>query len=130
MGKRRSAPAPLPVCRFCRRSGAGVTFAMFAPRFAPFGTACTDCEATLPPGTTVPPAELEEAPPAAETRRTKEDRARAAVARAFTADEAAAERAFRAATGADVIVWDHLDGAALDALTAALEPITRSAEHA
>lgn len=44
-----------PVCVFCKRSGAGVTFAIFAPRFEPFGTACTDCERDLPPGT-VPPA--------------------------------------------------------------------------
>ncbi len=51
------APKPkpsAPVCVFCKRSGAGVTFAVFNPRFAPFGTACTDCERTLPPGT-VPP---------------------------------------------------------------------------
>lgn len=33
-----------PVCTFCKRSGAGVRFAIFNPRFKPFGTACTDCE--------------------------------------------------------------------------------------
>lgn len=36
-----------PVCLFCGRSGAGVTFAL-CPRFLPFGTACTDCERTIP----------------------------------------------------------------------------------
>lgn len=43
-----------PVCVFCKRSGNGVTFAIFNPRFPPFGTACTDCEASLPEGTQVP----------------------------------------------------------------------------
>jgi hypothetical protein len=43
----------VPVCAFCRRSY-GVTFAMFSPRFPPFGTACSDCERDLPAGTTVP----------------------------------------------------------------------------
>lgn len=36
-----------PVCTFCKRSGAGVQFAIFSPRFHPFGTACTDCEALV-----------------------------------------------------------------------------------
>jgi len=43
----------VPTCVFCGRSY-GVTFAMFTPRFKPFGTACTDCEESLPEGTTVP----------------------------------------------------------------------------
>lgn len=43
-----------PVCVFCKRSGAGVTFAIYNPRFAPFGTACTDCERDLPKDATVP----------------------------------------------------------------------------
>ena len=43
-----------PVCVFCQRSGAGVLFDIFSPRFQPFGTACTDCEESLPPGTVVP----------------------------------------------------------------------------
>ncbi len=43
-----------PVCVFCGRSGDGVLFNIFTPRFAPFGTACTDCEASLPPGTKPP----------------------------------------------------------------------------
>lgn len=42
-----------PVCVFCHRSE-GVQFAIFTPRFQPFGTACTDCEKTLPEGTEVP----------------------------------------------------------------------------
>lgn len=36
-----------PVCAFCKRSDAGVQFAIFNPRFKPFGTACTDCEALV-----------------------------------------------------------------------------------
>lgn len=47
-------PSSQPVCVFCHRTGAGVQFAMFTPRFKPFGTACTDCERDLPEGTTVP----------------------------------------------------------------------------
>jgi len=43
-----------PRCVFCKRSGDGVQFVVFSPRFPPFGTACADCEKTLPPGTTVP----------------------------------------------------------------------------
>lgn len=42
-----------PTCVFCHRAQ-GVQFAIFNPRFAPFGTACVECEATLPPGTEVP----------------------------------------------------------------------------
>lgn len=38
-----------PACVFCGGSGTGVTFAMFNPRFPPFGTACTACEESLPP---------------------------------------------------------------------------------
>ena len=48
-----------PVCVFCGGTGAGVTFAMFNPRFPPFGTACTKCEETLPAGTTIPDSEKE-----------------------------------------------------------------------
>jgi len=35
-----------PVCIFCKRSE-GVQFAIFNPRFKPFGTACVDCEKTV-----------------------------------------------------------------------------------
>jgi hypothetical protein len=35
-----------PVCAFCGKSD--VQFAIFNPRFAPFGTACTGCEETIP----------------------------------------------------------------------------------
>jgi hypothetical protein len=42
-----------PRCVFCKRD-TGVTFVIFNPRFKPFGTACTDCEASLPEGTKVP----------------------------------------------------------------------------
>lgn len=45
-----------PVCVFCKRS-AGVQFAIFNPRFQPFGTACVECEETLPPGTELPKPE-------------------------------------------------------------------------
>lgn len=48
-----------PECVFCGRSGTGVQFAIFNPRFKPFGTACTDCEAILPEGTKVPETPLE-----------------------------------------------------------------------
>ena len=53
MPKKSRPVKSAPVCCFCRRS-AGVQFVIFNPRFQPFGTACTDCESTLPPGTTVP----------------------------------------------------------------------------
>lgn len=42
-----------PTCVFCHRSD-GVQFAIFTPRFKPFGTACVECEEKLPPGTTIP----------------------------------------------------------------------------
>ncbi len=42
-----------PRCVFCGRDS-GVQFAVFNPRFAPFGTACVECEASLPPGTPGP----------------------------------------------------------------------------
>lgn len=48
--------ASMPTCCFCGRSGDGVLFSIFTPRFKPFGTACTDCESTLPAGTVVPAA--------------------------------------------------------------------------
>ena len=52
-----------PVCVFCGRSGNGVQFAIFNPRFQPFGTACTECESSLPEGTTIPaPAPVPVAP--------------------------------------------------------------------
>ena len=56
MRKKTKAPSR-PTCVFCKRSGTGVTFAIFNPRFQPFGTACTECEATLPPGTPNPVSE-------------------------------------------------------------------------
>ena len=48
----------VPTCVFCGRNGNGVQFAIFNPRFQPFGTACTDCEATLPPDTQLPTKEI------------------------------------------------------------------------
>jgi len=42
-----------PRCVFCGRDS-GVQFAIFNPRFKPSGTACVECEATLPAGTQVP----------------------------------------------------------------------------
>ena len=36
-----------PTCAFCKKS-AGVQFNIFTPRFAPFGTACVQCEITIP----------------------------------------------------------------------------------
>lgn len=47
----------VPVCVFCKRSE-GVQFAIFNPRFKPFGTACVECEKTLPPDTKVPTADV------------------------------------------------------------------------
>ena len=54
MRKKTTKQDSKPTCAFCKRSGSGITFAMFSPRFQPFGTACTECEATLPPGTANP----------------------------------------------------------------------------
>jgi hypothetical protein len=51
---KRKKPESAPVCVFCKRTGTGVLFAMFSPRFKPFGTACVDCEKVLPEGTQVP----------------------------------------------------------------------------
>lgn len=42
-----------PTCAFCKRSD-GVQFSIFTPRFKPFGTACVECEATLPKDAVVP----------------------------------------------------------------------------
>ena len=42
-----------PVCVFCNKSE-GRMFNMFTPRFPPFGTACTECEESMPEGTEVP----------------------------------------------------------------------------
>lgn len=50
--KRRHTPS-VPTCVFCKRSE-GVQFVMFNPRFQPFGTACVECEKTLPEGTVIP----------------------------------------------------------------------------
>jgi hypothetical protein len=36
-----------PTCAICQNS-AGVQFNIFTPRFAPFGTACVECEKTIP----------------------------------------------------------------------------------
>lgn len=47
-------PSSAPTCVFCHQSGNGVQFAIFNPRFKPFGTACVACESTLPAGTQVP----------------------------------------------------------------------------
>ena len=43
----------VPVCVLCGASH-NAHFAMFPPRFKPFGTACVECEKTLPAGTVVP----------------------------------------------------------------------------
>lgn len=42
-----------PRCVFCNRDE-NVQFQIFSPRFEPFGTACVECEAALPEGTTLP----------------------------------------------------------------------------
>jgi hypothetical protein len=49
----KSKSSSAPTCVFCGRS-AGVQFNIFTPRFKPFGTACVECEESLPPGTEVP----------------------------------------------------------------------------
>lgn len=49
--KKKSSSAPC--CCFCGRSGAGIQFAIFNPRFKPLGTACVPCEESLPEGTPV-----------------------------------------------------------------------------
>lgn len=54
MRKNNKSFNSVPTCVFCGRSGAGVQFLIFNPRFEPFGTACVDCEKTLPEGTKVP----------------------------------------------------------------------------
>lgn len=51
---RVTLPKEPPICHFCHRSGNGVLFQIFHPRFEPFGTACVDCERTLPPETPAP----------------------------------------------------------------------------
>jgi len=53
---KKSPKKSAPECVFCHRSS-GVQFAIFNPRFQPFGTACVECERTLPAGTTIPVAE-------------------------------------------------------------------------
>lgn len=54
MKTKTKSKSSAPQCVFCHRSGSGVQFNIFTPRFAPFGTACTDCEASLPPDTRLP----------------------------------------------------------------------------
>lgn len=56
MAAKKAKKQSAPVCVFCHRSE-GVQFAVFNPRFKPLGTACVDCEKTLPKGSTVPVAE-------------------------------------------------------------------------
>ena len=63
----RKARATAPRCVFCGRDRS-VQFVIFNPRFAPFGTACVECERTLPPGTVLPaepaaPAEPQDGAP-------------------------------------------------------------------
>jgi hypothetical protein len=41
--KRNKNKSSAPVCVFCGKSS-GVQFAIFNPKFAPFGTACVECE--------------------------------------------------------------------------------------
>jgi hypothetical protein len=53
--RRRKHVHVRPRCVFCGRD-TDVQFSIFNPRFPPFGTACVDCEATLPPETVVPRA--------------------------------------------------------------------------
>ena len=53
--RKRKPDRNAPTCAFCSRTGDGVQFAIFNPRFKPFGTACVDCERDLPEGTVVPP---------------------------------------------------------------------------
>jgi len=53
---KKSPKKSAPECVFCHRSS-GVQFAIFTPRFEPFGTACVECERTLPEGTKLPAAE-------------------------------------------------------------------------
>lgn len=48
------------ICAFCGRSGSGVQFQIFTPRFEPFGTACVECEASLPEGTPHPSEDLDD----------------------------------------------------------------------
>lgn len=54
---------PEPCCVFCGRHGNDVQFAIFNPRFKPFGTACVNCEESLPPGTVVPQTPAPPNPP-------------------------------------------------------------------
>ena len=54
MKHKNKSKSSAPVCVFCGKSGNGVQFVLFNPRFKPFGTACDECEKTLPPGTEVP----------------------------------------------------------------------------
>lgn len=47
--KRKTEPQSRPSCIFCKGEGDGVQFAIFNPRFQPFGTACDECEQTVTP---------------------------------------------------------------------------------
>lgn len=49
--KRKSKKSETPRCVFCGSTG---PFAIFSPRFKPFGTACVACEESLPAGTELP----------------------------------------------------------------------------
>jgi len=42
-----STKTDAPICGLCKRSGDGIQFQIFTPRFQPFGTACVDCEAGI-----------------------------------------------------------------------------------
>lgn len=53
MRKPKKQESSKPKCVFCGRDE-NVQFVMINPRFKPFGTACVECEATLPPDTVVP----------------------------------------------------------------------------
>ena len=62
LGIKPKSVGKVPTCVFCGRSGNGVQFVIFNPRFKPFGTACTDCEASLPEGTAVPASNVDSLP--------------------------------------------------------------------
>jgi len=54
MKNKKKNGSSAPVCAFCGRSGNGVLFAIFNPRFKPFGSACVDCESRLPADAKLP----------------------------------------------------------------------------
>ena len=53
MKKAKKSSQSLPICCFCGGSH-NTQFAIFNPRFQPFGTACVECEASMPAGITPP----------------------------------------------------------------------------